>query len=113
MGNKERVLEVLKANREGLTFVEIDKECKIGHDLYAYLSRLGDDGLVEIFRTKNGMRKVVGFRATEKAWEEERKEEALENLKILYNIMNKKMSPDMELNADEEKALELIERGIR
>ncbi len=81
--NKERVLEVLKENKKGLTFAEIDNECKIGHDLYAYLSRLEDDGLVEVFRRKSTdtERKVNRFRATEKAWEEEYKEESLEILK--------------------------------
>jgi len=92
MGNKEKVLEVLKANREGLTFKELDDKCDLGHDLYAYLSRLGDDGLVDFFRPKGKEkkeRKVVGFRATEKAWEEERKEKALELIEITKDLITK------------------------
>jgi len=84
MGNKENVLEILKDNNDGLTFAEINIEYtsnhngkELGHDPYNYLNRLVDMGLVETFKPKIRTGKILGFRATEKAWEKE----ALEILK--------------------------------
>lgn len=111
--NKEIILEILKKNKDGLTFAELNNESGIGHSLYEYLKRLNDDGLVETFIPKTRVGKVVGFRATEKAWEEERKERAIENLRALYDIMAKKMSADILLDTNEEKVLEEIEKVIK
>lgn len=86
--------------------------CKDRKNGYCFLLGLRDKGLMEAYPPLVREGKVLAYRLTDKAWEEERKAKALENLKALYDIMNKKMSPDMSLNADEEKALEEIEKVI-
>ncbi|MEE9378837.1 MAG: hypothetical protein V3V33_12470 [Candidatus Lokiarchaeia archaeon] len=84
IGNKENVLEILKDNKAGLTFADLNIEYtlrydgkELGHDLYNYINRLVDMGLVETFIPTIRTGKILGFRATEKAWEKE----ALEILK--------------------------------
>ncbi len=121
MGIKEDVLEILKKHKDGLTIPLVDIKYKIKHGrklgqaLNVYLHRLADKDLVEPFIPIRKIRRgnIMGYRATDKAWEEERKEKALENLKALYDIMDKKMSPDIYLNIDEEKTLEEIEKVIQ
>ena len=95
MGHKENVLEILKKHKDGLTFAELNTEYnteygkELGHDLYNYINRLDDKGLVETFIPKMRTGKAVGYRATEKAWEEERKAKALEILETIKDMTNR------------------------
>ena len=89
MGNKEKILEILKQHKDGLILVDIDTEYniehgrKLGHDLYNYLSRLVDMGLVEQFRPEVRTGKILGFTVTDKACEAEDLEKLKEITKDL------------------------------
>ncbi len=89
MSNRKDILEYLKANKEGMTFKELNNKFNLEHALYEYLKRLRSKGLVETFIPRNRVGKAVGFRATEKAWEEERKTKALEKLEIIEAMTNR------------------------
>lgn len=116
MSNQKNVLEILKENKDGLTIPDLDTEYeleygrKLGHSIYVYLHRLEDKDLVEAFIPKVRTGRVIGYRATEKAWEEERKTMALEKLEIIEDMTNrgaikyyrKKISQD-EINKLEEE----------
>ncbi len=95
MSNQKNVLEILKENKDGLTIPDLDTlyESKygrrLGHSLYSYLHRLMHIEVVEQFIPKIRTGKLIGYKATEKAWEEERREEALELLEIFKNMTNR------------------------
>lgn len=112
MGNKERILALLKENKAGMTAKELDTECKIGDNIYVYLKRLIDDDFVENIIPKNRVGKVIGYRATEKAFEQEIRAETLSKLKDGVLELNKLMSiikPKIPSDIDKNKIKDAIE----
>lgn len=97
MGIKEQVLEILKRYKDGLTIPLLDIKYEIKHgrklkeSLNVYLHRLAKKDLVEPFIPIRKIRRgnIMGYKATEKAWEEDRKALALEKLEIIEAMTNR------------------------
>lgn len=120
MGNKENILEILKKHKDGLTIPDLDIEYekehgrRFGHALYSYLHRLTDKDLIEPFIPKMRMGNVIGYKATEIAYEEERKEEAFDNLVLLMvkaGVNSEKLGIDITEEQIEPSIKRLTESG--
>ena len=83
--NKQKILNLLNNNREGLTAKDIDSKLIIGNTLHIYLARLLNNGLIEWFNLKSN--KYKSYRLTDKYFEPERQKEALEILNFLKELM--------------------------
>jgi len=111
MGNKENILEILKKHKDGLILVDIDTEYeiehdrKLGHDLYRYLARLVDMGLVEQFKPEIRTGKILGFKCTDKIWE-------AEALQILKKMIPKFIDKEITLDTTTDKEDEILEELI-
>ena len=124
MGNKEKILEYLKEHKEGAGAIDldntidcgkyIDKDNKEKRMIYIYLARLIKDGLIEPFIIKvehleNKYSK--SYRVTEKAWEEERKENALAILEKMIPEFKKHKVNLKTTTPEEDKILkEMVEK---